>query len=276
MGAALRLILYRIFRTISIRLISPEEYNWFKVSKASNLVINKNKQQAIINVTVNGQQLKPVIRRRGSDIAVFRQIFILNEYLPAIQLLQSMKRPVKVIVDAGANIGLTSIQLASYFHEAKILSIEADPQNFEVLKKNLNTHFPERIQPINRALWSTNATLNLTQDNTRSYWARSVSEHSVANGYSVKGFTIEDLQQETQHQVIDFLKIDIEGAEASFFENRDHSSNLLLSIAVLAIELHGDEIFEKKFKELLHETGFLQFHSGESLFAVNKNKILDK
>jgi FkbM family methyltransferase len=53
---------------------------------------------------------------------------------------------VRVVVDCGANIGITSLFLAARYPRAKILSIEPHPGNFALLKANVET--VPRLLPI--------------------------------------------------------------------------------------------------------------------------------
>ena len=48
----------------------------------------------------------------------------------------AVDRP-SVIIDAGANIGLASIWFASKFPEARILAIEPEKSNYELLVRNV-------------------------------------------------------------------------------------------------------------------------------------------
>jgi len=44
----------------------------------------------------------------------------------------------KLIIDAGANIGISALYFAQRFPDAKIYAIEPEEGNFELLKKNCN------------------------------------------------------------------------------------------------------------------------------------------
>lgn len=49
------------------------------------------------------------------------------------------------IIDAGANIGLTSVYLANRFPNARILALEVDQQNFELLAENARPYPTSRL-----------------------------------------------------------------------------------------------------------------------------------
>jgi tRNA G46 methylase TrmB len=71
------------------------------------------------------------LRIPSSDVPTYEQVFIDKEYDFLVK-----KQP-KVIVDAGANIGLASIYFANKYPDAKIIAIEPEQSNFELFKENV-------------------------------------------------------------------------------------------------------------------------------------------
>lgn len=78
----------------------------------------------------------------------FGEVITWNMY--ATRLHQSPR----VIVDAGANIGLTAVYFANQFPAARILALEPESSNYALLCKN-TAAYPQA------ALWSSTATLDL-------------------------------------------------------------------------------------------------------------------
>src|SRR5207248_3039887 len=106
-----------------------------------------------VPVSVNGIDTPFYLRWRTTDVSIFRQVYVNGEYdcdVPG--------RP-QVILDAGANIGLTSILYANRYPTAKILAIEPDSSNFEVLNKNVSQY--KQITTLQAALWGCNTKLRL-------------------------------------------------------------------------------------------------------------------
>ena len=93
------------------------------------------------------------LRLRTSDIPTFDQIFINKEYL-----FKTSNDP-KVIVDAGANIGLSTIFFANKYPESKIIAIEPENDNFKILKMNVSPY--TNVIPLQAALWNKNKEINL-------------------------------------------------------------------------------------------------------------------
>ena len=106
--------------------------------------------QPITRVTVQG--VGPIwLRYQGSDASVLNQVFAGREYDLARfpqnsridealeRILVRGKRP--TIIDAGANIGVSSIWFALRYPAATIIAVEPDSNNLAVARRNV-THFP--------------------------------------------------------------------------------------------------------------------------------------
>lgn len=79
----------------------------------------------------------PVYFRPGTaDLTTFREIFLREEY--NLDLPPSFHP--KIIIDAGANIGFTSLYFSRKYPDALIFSLEPEPGNFELLKKKYRRH----------------------------------------------------------------------------------------------------------------------------------------
>jgi FkbM family methyltransferase len=172
------------------------------------------------------------LRIPTSDISVYKEIFIQNEYDYYYN-----NNPC-IIVDAGANIGLSAVFYANKFPNSKILAIEPEDSNFNLLKKNVAQY--KQIHPIQAALWHEEGTLSVT-DIHSGHWGFLVDSETSnnSNNYtvsqSVKSITINSILKDYNISKIDILKIDIEGAEKEVFKDTSYWINKVDSIV---IELH--------------------------------------
>ncbi len=173
-----------------------------------------------------------VLRNHSSDVPTFRQVFINSGYK------FNVSKPPEVLIDAGANIGLESICFANKYPNAKIISIEPEESNFQLLKKNVAPY--NNIIPVQAALWNKNGTINLV-DPGLGHWGFMTDRISNAGSsfgsqcHEVKSITVGRIIDDYGLDTIDILKVDIEGAEKEVFSD---SSAWIGKINALIIELH--------------------------------------
>lgn len=145
------------------------------------------------------------------------------------------------IIDCGSNTGLSVIYFKKLFPKSKITAFEPDTNIFELLKENLNTFGYDDIELINKAVWNENGTIKFLASGGV---GGRISEDKNEKTIAMPTFRLKDLLNEK----IDFLKIDIEGAE--FDVIKDCASNLK-NVENLFIEYHSLEKNEQKLDEIL-------------------------
>jgi FkbM family methyltransferase len=180
-------------------------------------------------VTVQVRDLPRPIRLRAgtSDAEVFIQVF--GDRQADFPVFGDPA----VIVDAGANIGLTAIVLATRFPLAKVLALEVDRRNFSVLEENIRGY--ANIQPMLKGLWSKKTNIQITNPQADS-WAFQTSEAQGNGQPSIEALGVQDILCHFGYPKIDLLKIDIEGGEYEVF--RDGVEDWIDSIGMIAVEVH--------------------------------------
>lgn len=208
---------------------------------------------------------KPIILRSNtSDRSIFNEVFLKKGYQ------FSLDYPPKVIIDAGANIGLFSVLMANLYPQAKILAIEPDPDNFKHLKKN--TDFYTQINLLNYGLWSKNTVLEIIDENFGKSGTR-VKEAGPDSNSSLKAISIPELMNNFNLNRIDLLKIDIEGSEKELFSRNE--DQWLPKTKTLIIELHDKMVpgCSKVFFKKLSNYNFTVEIMGENLLCTNLDLI---
>lgn len=212
------------------------------------------------------------LRKNSSDINVFNQIFERQEYQALVMLIRSFPHiTIHNIIDAGANIGLTTIYLHGFFSGAFFVAIEPDGGNAAVLERNMKLNGIQGVI-LCKGLWSSSQPLVVTTDFRDSReWSRQVRVADPSTDSSLlTGVTVEDIMKDQQWGIIDLFKIDIEGAEREVFADHDRSLSILSRVKFLVVELHDEVDFRRDFEGLLREAGFGFFMSGESLVGFNR------
>ena len=218
--------LYKLAKRISYRARYP-----FSLGFADGLgLLLKTWFNEVVHFQPKGMKAPLMIRAKTSDLLVFEHVFVTSE---TKMLIDRIGNP-SVIIDAGANIGLTTASFAAAFPQAKIIAIEPQQDNFDILCKNVAAY--PNVICLKAALWHTNTRLQL-HDPGRSHYSFQVGEVIDPNeDGTVEALTVPELIDRFQLGKIDFLKVDIEGAEKEVFENGAEA--WLPKVSSLAVELH--------------------------------------
>lgn len=218
---------------------------------------------------VNSTELKICLRKKSSDFAVFNQVFIDQEYEPILLLVKEYNIEIKNIVDLGGNIGLTTLYLRSHFPSSDIHVLEPNKANLKILEKNIRENGFEKIHPYQLAIWSNDGSAFLINDFKDSReWSMRVTTEAI--GEEIETVSLSTLMNRLNLDIIDILKIDIEGSEFELF-SKDKSFLLDLShrTKLIALELHGDQLQNFDIVRTLTSLKISCFISGETIFGIN-------
>lgn len=175
------------------------------------------------------------IRPGTTDAAVLGQVVASDEY----HFLRKEQLPAPTtVLDAGGNCGIASILFANLFPSSRIITVEAEEENYRALHRNVDGRY--NVEPIHAALWGEQAELDvLTGARHGREWDNEVRQHTAAPGArskgSVAGVTVAALLQRYNLQRFDFAKIDIEGAELQVFQG---DTAWLAATSYVAVEIH--------------------------------------
>jgi len=188
----------------------------------------------IVEITREDIKSSMFLRNNSSDVLVYKDVIDSKEYE-----FTATKEP-RTIIDAGANIGLTSVFFANKYPNAKIIAIEPDESNIKILEMNIKPY--KNIHLIKGALWDSVGEIDLL-DAGLGNWGFMVGNEKDTNGiklpatskYKTKTITIEKICELYELDEIDILKIDIEGSEKEVFNN---SSQWINKVNLIVVELH--------------------------------------
>jgi FkbM family methyltransferase len=207
----------------------------FGIKSTIRIVVSRIlKFRGVVTVEYEGNRFG--VRPCESDTHVAYQIFWKREYdIPLVQK-EAINRTCKdlksrniqpIIIDAGANVGYASIYLANEFPDARIISIEPDPDTFDMLRHNCRGL--ENVFPVHGALWKHNQ--GVTLDNMDvPCWGRTVKDDG-----KIPSFTLEEIIKTNFKSQIVLLKLDIEGAEYDVFNS---SHEIIKYIPCIIVEPH--------------------------------------
>lgn len=139
----------------------------------------------------------------------------------------------KIIVDLGANIGVSTLFFATKYPMAIIHAFEPNPQTFEVLERNVTGM--SNVVAHRYAVSDRNGKLNMSSS-THSMHSSIVSPDSGEHSVEVDAITPDNIFEKIGAGRIDILKFDIEGSEICLFQNFKKFS----SVRTFVGEMHYD------------------------------------
>ena len=153
----------------------------------------------------------------------------------------------KIIVDLGANYGEISLYFSKKYPKSKIFSIEGSPQNILIMEDNLDIQnfSTSNIKLIKKIVSDRTGLVEITSElgSENSIITSKTSDFTKESKKSVtvESTTLNKICEEFKINEIDFLKIDIEGAEPLL----DNSLNILLpNIKSMLVEFSDKNSFE--------------------------------
>lgn len=189
-----------------------------------------------------------------------------NEGKKISDFLESKGIKIKKMIDLGANFGEISIYLSKKYPLAKILAVEASPDNFEILKSNcaFQNFSTKNIILLNEAASDKKGLVKVTKgvSGETGVGGKNIVIHSgdknttinESETEEVASDTLESFMRRFDFDELDFLKVDIEGSEPLLYDSLKQRLNNIKSIL---IEIGGVIDHENYFSllELLWNSG---------------------
>jgi len=236
----------------------------------------------MMTLSIAGHRRKLYYRAGTSDERVIDQIFCNQDYdlrrlrrFPEIIDFLTLakghgKRP--LIVDAGANIGASTIYFAANIPDGLIVAIEPEVHNYCLLVENTRML---RVEPFQAAV-SANTTKLRVVDPGEGYWGyrtEPLKGDESDESDDVTSIVMSDIFARHGRTCFPFIvKIDIEGAEADLFSD---NIEWVARTPIIIVELH-DWLLPKKGigHTFLRAIAFLDrdfIHIGENIFSIENN-----
>jgi FkbM family methyltransferase len=174
------------------------------------------------------------------------------------------------VVDVGAHIGLYTIITAKRVGPTgKVIAIEPDPENFKILKKNISLNQLSNVEPLECAAYSAKKKLKLflpEVEGGRTIFNTVIQDRvrSCNDFLEVEANTLDNILNENNVQRVNWIKIDVEGAELEVLKGASNVLKANKSI-ILLIEIHGRETY-------LQVINFLKAHDLHIIYEKNNEK----
>lgn len=211
-----------------------------------------------IRVTLPQSKTSIIFRPGTSDVSVFEQVFVWDDYALPFKLDPNL------IIDGGANVGYASVYFANQYPEAQIVAVEPEKSNFELLLENTSGY--PNVSTIQAGIWHKAATLKIENPNDDKSMFRTAESESQEG--ALRAVTIRELLARWNAPEIDILKLDIEGAEREVFSL--NYEDWLGRVKLLIIELHDryKPGCTASFYAAVSKFHFKEFQRGEHVILV--------
>ncbi|HEX7258644.1 MAG TPA: FkbM family methyltransferase [Nitrososphaeraceae archaeon] len=195
-----------------------------------------------------------------------------------------------IVVDVGAHYGRYSLIAAKRVGpKGKVIAIEADPENFDMLNKNikLNESSKENVITLNYAASSNQSKVKLSipekQSGGQTIYSSIIPNRAAAEKFvEVNANTLDNLLHENDISLerINWIKIDVEGAELEVLKGTSEVLSKSKDISLL-IEIHNvddEKTLYEPIMDLLKNYNFkIEFEqvyeTGERHIIVSKQQV---
>lgn len=252
---------YSIISSVATHLGADTRSVWKMLVGGAWLLLNdswKSKLSFSAKITFKGKYSTFYFEEAG-DFELLHEIFLKGSYD-----FTAGVNNISLIIDLGANIGVSTLYFVLVFPDAKIHSIEPDPDNFRRLQKLTESFSNVVLHSV--AIWAENGTFPFYRNTTRG--SSSSLLHSGKNQEKVliRSITLHDLLEQIGSDQVSLMKFDVEGAEEHIFAGfRDYRR-----IERLAGELHHDLCDTSGFLEMVEN----QYNNIRLLPLKNRREYL--
>jgi FkbM family methyltransferase len=223
-------------------------------------IIKSNETNEILQIKREGIIHPLYLRNNTSDVFVYKHVF--EEYIYNF----NVRSEPKFIIDAGANIGIVTIFFANKYKNAKIIAIEPEDKNYELLVKNTENY--SNITTIKSALWNDCREIFLFDcDSNYGFQVGIEKTYSKDIKQLIKTISISKIMEDFNIDSIDILKIDIEGSEKEVFET---NNDFIKKTNCIIIELH------ERIKKGCNKALFKNVKMFENIGLRNDNIFLSR
>ncbi|MCL4269497.1 MAG: FkbM family methyltransferase [Anaerolineales bacterium] len=190
------------------------------------------RHQGKSKVTIDaGDDARFNVRVNTSDILVIWEIWKAKVYDDPRFPIQ----PDDVVVDIGAHIGGFAVRAAKQAHRGKVFAYEASSKNFAMLSENRNLNNADNLHIHNVAISDHRGEMKFFMPGDNGALG-SLMQEKDSPMEIVQSMTLADILSENRIERIDYLKLDVEGAEYDILLGC--SDETLSKIQKIVLEYH--------------------------------------
>jgi len=195
---------------------------------------------------------------------------ILSNYEDKVRFV-FVPEPHDTIVDVGAHLGEYTIPCAKL--ATRVISIEPNVDVLEVLKENIRVNALSNVVTVNKAVYDSHGyrSLNLFEDRTGMSSIVIDQYERKMKTLEVEADTLDNILSVLQIDKVDWIKVDVEGAEVNVLRGAKRIISSNLDNIRLIIECHSDETAKEVIRMITNFGMAFKMLDGHHIFAYHKN-----
>ena len=186
------------------------------------------------SIKILGMRIRYNSGLRNHSLVILKEIFFNQVYSFTKNTDLILKSSPGVIIDIGANIGISVAYFKNKYPNTKLIAIEASPINFLLLKKNIEENNFQNIEAINSFLANENSLIkfyhNIYKPGGSFGEGFKPKNSNKFEEFDVNTSKLTDLIHGYKNIVI---KIDVEGAEYQILKDLAKSNNISQVIEII-------------------------------------------
>ena len=221
-----------------MQILKKNKYKKFGISKIQTKAFRKDLKSKVETLKFNGVSI--TISNPFWFLHSIDELFIDQVY----KFKSQTNEP--VIIDCGASWGLSILYFKQLYPKSKVWAFEADPFIFDLLEKNISNANLNDVVLMNEAVWKKNEKIFFSSDQALGGTISELGINNIEKPFEVTAIRFRDFLNSIAQ--IDFLKIDIDGAE---YEVIKDCKDCLNNIKYLFIEYHSIPDNPQRLHEIL-------------------------
>lgn len=165
------------------------------------------------------------------DTKSIEEYFIKDNYAPIISELPHEA----IVFDIGGYIGTYALRIEVERPDLKIFSFEPEPYNYGMMVRNLIFN-GSKVVPLQYAISDQNSYIDLTKGDHDGSWSNVFYKDTSNTIITVYAITIVEAMKLVGVDHIDYIKIDVEGAEEIILSSIPY--NIIRGLVGIELELH--------------------------------------
>jgi FkbM family methyltransferase len=233
-----------------MRLKNQRFFMWFNKLVFPFFYLRHQGKQTVMIDADNGVHFN--VRVNSSDIPVIWEIWKAKVYDDTRFPIM----PDDIVVDIGGHIGGFAVRAARLAHRGQVYAYEASSRNFALLEKNRKMNNAQNLHIHKKAVAHQTGKMKFFTPSDNGALG-SLLQETDSPMETVQATTLTDIITENNIEQIDYLKVDVEGAEYDILSNCPPET--LATVKHIVMEYHefeGDQRSHQDLVNLLKSHGF--------------------